>query len=80
MLILIARMVQTRPMIHCTKLVQFQYLINTIRPKARKKSKWAKRKEDTDIEAIQQYFGYNYQHIQRLKICPVGSVGRAVDL
>jgi hypothetical protein len=46
---------------HLDHKLQFQYLINTIRPKARKKSKWAKRKEDTDIEAIQQYFGYNYQ-------------------
>ena len=43
---------------HLDHKLQFQYLINTIRPKARKKSKWAKRKEDTDIEAIQQYFGY----------------------
>lgn len=37
---------------------QFHFLINSIRPKKRY-SKWAKRKEDNDIEAIKEYYGYS---------------------
>lgn len=38
--------------------LQFHYLINSIRPKKRF-SKWAKRQEDNDVEAIMAYYGYN---------------------
>lgn len=38
--------------------LQFHYLINNIRPKKRF-SKWAKRQDDNDIEAIMAYYGYN---------------------
>jgi fructose-1-phosphate kinase PfkB-like protein len=44
---------------HIDKKLQFSYLINKIRPNKRKFSKWAKRKEDNDIDAIQEYFGYS---------------------
>lgn len=43
---------------HLDNKLQFHYLINTIRPKKRF-SKWAKRKEDNDIEAIKEYYGYS---------------------
>lgn len=42
-------------------LLQFHYLINTIRSANRSKVSWAKRKENDEIDAIQQYYGYNYQ-------------------
>lgn len=42
------------------KKLQFDYLINSIRPSKRKFSKWAKKKEDNDIDALKEYFEYNY--------------------
>ena len=38
--------------------LQYQYLINSIRPKKRF-SKWAKKQEDNDLEAVMQCYGYN---------------------
>lgn len=46
---------------HIDKKLQFRYLINTIRPMKRKNSKWSKKKESVEIEAIMEYYGYNYQ-------------------
>lgn len=43
---------------HLNNKLQFHYLINTIRPKKRF-SKWAKRKEDNDVDAIKEYYGYS---------------------
>jgi hypothetical protein len=38
--------------------LQYHYLINIIRPRKRY-SKWAKRQDSDDFEAVKQYFGYN---------------------
>lgn len=38
--------------------LQFQYLLNIVRPKKRF-SKWAKRQDSDDFEAVKQYFKYN---------------------
>lgn len=38
--------------------LQYDYLINSIRPKKRF-SKWVKKQEDNDIDVIKQYYGYN---------------------
>lgn len=46
---------------HLDKKLQFQYLINTIKPIKRKRSKWAKKIDNIDIEAIMQYYGYSYK-------------------
>lgn len=43
---------------HLDKKLQFHYLINSIRPK-RRYSKWAKRQDSEDFEAVKQYFKYN---------------------
>ncbi len=43
---------------HLDKKLQFHYLINSIRPKKRY-SKWAKRQDSEDFEAVKQYFKYN---------------------
>lgn len=43
------------------KKLQFQYLINTVRPMKRKNSKWAKKAENADIDAVMEFYGYNYQ-------------------
>lgn len=43
------------------KKLQFQYLINTVRPMKRKNSKWAKKVENADIDAVMEFYGYNYQ-------------------
>ena len=43
---------------HVDNKLQYQYLINTIRPKKRF-SKWAKKQEDNDLDAVIQYYGYN---------------------
>lgn len=46
---------------HLDKKLQFQYLINTIKPAKRKRSKWTKKIDNIDIEAIMQYYGYSYK-------------------
>ncbi len=43
---------------HLDKKLQFHYLINSIRPKKRF-SKWAKRQDSDDFEAVKEYFKYN---------------------
>ena len=43
---------------HIDNKLQFHYLINSVRPKKRF-SKWAKRQEDNDLEAVKLYYGYN---------------------
>lgn len=43
---------------HLDKKLQFHYLINSIRPKKRF-SKWAKKQEDSDIEAVMEYYKYS---------------------
>jgi hypothetical protein len=43
---------------HLDNKLQYHYLINTIRPRKRY-SKWAKRQDSDDFEAVKQYFGYN---------------------
>jgi hypothetical protein len=45
-------------MAHIDNKLQYLYLINTIRPKKRF-SKWVKKKEDGDLEAIMKCYGYN---------------------
>lgn len=38
--------------------LQYHYLINSIRPKKRF-SKWVKKQEDNDLDAVIQYYGYS---------------------
>ena len=42
------------------KKLQFHYLINSIRPRKRF-TKWVKKQEDNDLDAIAEYYGYNRQ-------------------
>lgn len=49
---------------HVDSLLQFDYLINSIRPRKRF-SKWAKRREDSELEAVREYFGYGYKKAQQ---------------
>lgn len=49
---------------HIDGLLQFDYLLNSIRPRKRF-SKWAKKREDSDLEAVSQYFGYGYKKAQQ---------------
>jgi hypothetical protein len=43
---------------HLDNKLQFHYLINSIRPKKRF-SKWAKRQDSEDFDAVKEYFKYN---------------------
>lgn len=43
---------------HLDNKLQFSYLINSIRPMKRF-SKWAKRQDSEDFEAVKQYYKYN---------------------
>lgn len=43
---------------HIDNKLQFHYLINSIRPKKRF-SKWAKRQDSDDFEAVKQYYKYD---------------------
>ena len=41
--------------------MQYQYLLNSIRPMKRKFVPWQKAKKDKDIECVKEYFGYSNQ-------------------
>lgn len=49
---------------HVDNKLQYQYLINSIRPK-RRFSKWAKKQEDNDLDAVIQYYGYNREKAEQ---------------
>lgn len=49
---------------HVDGILQFQYLLNSIRPRKRI-SKWSKKREDGDLDAIVEYFGYGYKKAQQ---------------
>jgi len=40
--------------------LQYRYLINIIRPRKRF-SKWAKKKDDSDLQLVMEYFNYNIE-------------------
>jgi len=40
--------------------LQYRYLINIIRPRKRF-SKWAKKKDDSDLQLVMEYFDYNIE-------------------
>lgn len=40
--------------------LQYDYLINTIKPRKRF-SKWAKKHEDRDIDLVMEHYNYNYE-------------------
>ena len=48
---------------HVDKKLQYQYLINSIRPRKRF-SKWAKRKDDVNLQMVMEYFGYSIDKAQ----------------
>lgn len=41
--------------------LQYDYLINTIKPRKRF-SKWAKKHEDRDIDFVMEHYNYNYEN------------------
>ena len=41
--------------------LQYQYLLNSIRPMKRKFAPWQKANKDKDIECVKTYFGYSDQ-------------------
>jgi hypothetical protein len=41
--------------------MQYQYLLNTVRPMKRKFQPWQKSTKDKDIDCIKTYFGYSNQ-------------------
>lgn len=45
---------------HLDKKLQFHYLINIIRKKKRY-AKWVKSGDDSDVEMVKQYYGFNTQ-------------------
>ena len=53
---------------HLDNLLQYEYLLNTVRPKKRF-AKWVKSEDKDDLEIIKMYFGYsNKKAEQALKI------------
>ena len=50
------------------KKLQYEFLINIVRPRKRF-SKWYKKQEDGDLEAVKEYYGYsNEKAIQALTV------------
>jgi hypothetical protein len=48
--------------------LQYDFLISTIRPRKRF-SKWFKKEDDSDVEAVKEYYGYsNSQAVQAISI------------
>jgi hypothetical protein len=45
---------------HLDKKLQFHYLLNSVR-RAKRYSKWGKKKEDKDLELVQEYYQCNHQ-------------------
>ena len=45
---------------HIDKKLQYNYFINNIRP-AKRFAKWIKKKENNDIDAVRNYYNYNYK-------------------
>ena len=43
---------------HIDNLLQYEYLLNIVRPKDRR-SKWAKKGNDGDVAVVKEYYGYN---------------------
>jgi len=41
--------------------LQYQYLLNSIRPMKRKFQPWQKASSDKDLECVKEYFGYSNQ-------------------
>ena len=53
---------------HLDSLLQFEYLLNIVRPKKRF-SKWVKKDNDRDMSLVKEYYGYNNtKAIQALSI------------
>jgi len=53
---------------HLDKRLQFDYLINSIRPRKRF-SKWFKKEKNDDLEAIKEFYGFSEKHaITALKV------------
>lgn len=44
---------------HLDNKLQYSYLLNTIRP-SKRFSKWAKKEVNSDLDAVREYYGYNY--------------------
>ena len=43
---------------HLDAKLQYEYLLNSLRKRKRKSSKWAKDKPDATVEMIMEYYGY----------------------
>ncbi len=43
---------------HIDNKLQYHYLLNTVRP-GKRYAKWVKREDDSDIEAVREFYGYN---------------------
>jgi len=53
---------------HLDKKLQYEFLLNIIRPRKRF-SKWFKKEQNDDIEAIKEYYGYsNAKALQTLPV------------
>lgn len=50
---------------HIDSIMQHDYLLNSVRPRKRF-SKWAKKREDSDLEAVKEYFDYGYAKAQQV--------------
>ncbi len=48
---------------HLDNKLQYHYLINTTRPRKRF-SKWAKKHENSDLEVVKEYYGYNNRNAE----------------
>lgn len=46
--------------------MQYQYLLNSIRPMKRKFQEWQKSSVDKNIECVKEYFGYNNQRAKEV--------------
>ena len=57
--VLYANEMNLRPFID--KDMQYQYLLNSIRPMKRKFQPWQKASSDKDLECVKEYFGYSNQ-------------------
>lgn len=48
---------------HLDNKLQYQYLINSTRPRKRF-SKWSKKHENSDLDVVKEYYGYNNRNAE----------------
>jgi hypothetical protein len=62
---------------HCDNKLQYEFLLNTVRPKKRF-SEWFKKVQSDDVESVMEYYGYS--HSKAIQACTVLSQDNLITI